>query len=391
MKGIREELAAVPAELRRALRIVPHGAEAMIEKEGRRLVNLATNNYLSLATHPEVIEAAVRALREDGAGAGSSRLILGTSPRVAALEDSLAGLKGTSRALIFPSGFAAALGAIPALVGKGDGIALEKGCHASLVTGARLSGASISVFRRGERSTLEKALERLRKRCRRILTVIDGIHSMDGDIAPLPEIIPLVARFESILLLDDAHATGVLGENGSGTLGHFRMSASENFIVQMGTLSKALGSQGGFIAASGPCIELMIQKSAAFIYTTGINPAAVGAAQGAIDVMKREPKRIARLARNAVMVRRAAGIEEIPSPIAPILTGTSERAMEASRELERAGAYAPAIRPPTVPRGTARLRLSLQADHRMHMEGAETTPELSFLTVLKEIAHRPRV
>lgn len=387
MKWMKDALAAIPPEMRRSLRITPRGAEPMIERDGRRLVNLASNNYLSLATHPEVIEAAIRAAREDGGGSGSSRLILGTSPRVVELEEALAALKGAPRALVTPSGFAAALAAIPLLAGKGDGIALEKGCHASLVAGARLSGASIAVFRRGDFPTLDRALARLRPRSRRLLVVIDGIHSMDGDIAPLPQILPAIERNEAMLLVDDAHATGVLGDDGSGTFRHFGLRPKD-YVVQMGTLSKALGSQGGFLAGSRAFVDLMVQSAPGFIYTTGINPAAVGAALGALAVMRREPARIARLARNALALREAADTEVLPSPIVPVILGEPEAALEASRALERVGAFAPAIRPPTVPRGTSRLRLSVQADHGMRLEGAETTPEQSYLAVLKELALR---
>lgn len=349
-----DELALIPQELRRRLVTRSCGADAAIDG----VINFTSNNYLSLARHPHVIERAKEALIEDGAGAGSSRLITGTSPRITILEEKLAEMKGASRALVTSSGYAAAQAAITTLVGRSDGIALERGAHASLVAGARLSRAKISVFRRSDPDTLEKALKRLGGRS---LVIVDGIHSMDGDIVHLPDLLPMIEHHHAMLLIDDAHATGVLG---GGTLAHFGISPTAN-MIQMGTLSKALGSQGGFIAASSSVIDLMIQRAAAFIYTTALNPAAVGAAIGAIEVISREPDRIMRLRENSRKLRRLLGVEASVSPIIPLIYGEPSEAIKAARDFETAGALALAIRPPTVPKGTSRLRLSVQADHQI--------------------------
>lgn len=335
---------------RRAIVECTRGSDPYID--GR--INFTSNNYLSLARHPHVIARAREALMEDGAGAGSSRLITGTFPRVARLEERIAAWKGTERALVTTSGFAAALSIIPTLVGRGDGIALERRAHASLVAGARLSGASISVWR--DAAGLERALRRIR-RCPRKLVILDGVHSMDGDIAPLPEILPIVDHRGAMTVIDDAHAGGVLGPGGAGTLAHFGIAARGD-IIQMGTLSKALGSQGGFIAASNSLIDEIIQRGAAFIYTTGIAPACVGAALGALEIIEREPERLERLRRNFEALGGT-------TPIIPVIVGASSRALECARELRAKNILVSAIRPPTVPRGTARIRLSIQADHEI--------------------------
>jgi 8-amino-7-oxononanoate synthase len=367
VKEIRDELDQVPPELRR--RMVPQirGGDPIIERDGRILINFTANNYLSLATHPEIIEAAARAAREDGAGAGSSRLITGTSPRLARLEEELARLKETERAIVTTSGFTAALAGITALVGQNDGVALERGAHASLVSGARLSGAALAVFRRDDPASLETALRRLRREARRVLVIIDGIHSMDGDIAPLPLMMRVIEAYEAILFVDDAHATGVIGQGGAGTLSHFGIKPAER-VIQMGTLSKALGSQGGFLAAAGSVIDAVIQRAGAFIYTTGLNPPAVGAALAAVELLEKDPPRLERLRANSLSLRQALGMDAAPSPILPLILRESAAAVEASREVESAGALALAIRPPTVPRDTARLRISVQADHDLKLE-----------------------
>lgn len=360
---MQEELAAIPEDLRRTLRSRARGAAPYVEEDGRRLVNFTSNNYLSLAHHPEVVEGAMAALREDGAGAGSARLITGTSPRVVVLEEELADWKGTSRALVTPTGFAAALAVLTALVGPEDGIALEKGAHACLVSGARLSGAKIAVWRRGDPGGLDYVLGRLRGRsCRRIFVVLDGVHSMDGDIADLPAILAVARAAGAMTVLDDAHATGVLGADGAGTLRHHGLAPAPD-IVQVGTLSKALASQGGFLAATSEVIDLVLQRGGAFIYTTAIAPACVGAALASVRLIRRDPARVTHLRDRSFALRDALGLAPVASPILPIILGNPERALACARELLAAGALAQAIRPPTVPAGTARLRLSVQADH----------------------------
>jgi 8-amino-7-oxononanoate synthase len=362
MTSLADELAAIPPGRRRVPRVMERGADPVIEIEGRRLVNLSSNNYLSLASDPRVIAAAEEALRADGAGAGASRLVSGTSPRLVALEKRLADLKAAPRALVTTSGFVAAQAAVAALAGRDDAVIVEKGAHASLVAAARLSGARLSVFRRRDPESLDRALGRDASRVRRRLVLLDGIHSMDGDIAPLPALLPIVEGRAAFLLIDDAHATGVLGPRGEGTLAHFGLAPTGR-IIQMGTLSKALGGQGGFIAADEEVIELIVQKAPAFIYTTGLNPAAVGAALGALAILEEEPERLTRLRRNIAVARAILKIAGDPTPIVPVVIGGDEAALAAAAEARAAGFFIPAIRPPTVPEGTARLRLSIQAGH----------------------------
>lgn len=388
MKWIREQLAQRSESAQRIITPVPQGAAAYIDEDGKRYINFTTNNYLSLAMHPEVCAEAKRAIDGDGAGAGSSRLISGTSPRTVELERELARFKGSKDALVFSSGYAAALAAITTLADRDDGIVLERHAHASLVAGTRQSRAQSVVWRRetGE-AGLEKAILHLRtkRNCRRVLVVADGIHSMDGDILRLPELLPVIQQQEAMLLIDDAHATGTIGKTGAGTMEYWNLEPGDT-IVQMGTLSKALGSQGGFIAASTEVIELIRQTAAPFIYTTGPAPAAIGAAAGALRILLREPERLDRLKKNSLILREAAGLDPCPSPIVPLVVGADERALEWKDRFKKNGALVAAIRPPTVPRNTARLRFSVQADHRILVEGADHSPQESYLVLIRECA-----
>lgn len=359
------------------------GAAPYLEIDGRRLINFTSNNYLSLANHAAVIEGAVSAARDDGAGAGASRLITGTSPRIVELEQELAEWKGTARALVTTSGYIAALTALTALLEREDGVAVEKGAHACLVSGARLSGARLAVFRRHDPGSLDAALQKLRQRgARRLLVVCDGVHSMDGDIVPLPLLLESARRHDAMLLVDDAHATGVLGPDGAGTLSHFGISPAPD-IIQMGTLSKALGSQGGYLAGSSELVDWLVQKSGPFIYTTGLAPVAVGASLAAIRVVRREPERLERLRANTLNLRSLLGLAESPSPILPMIVGEPAAALAAARTLEASGALALAIRPPTVPQGTARVRISVQADHELS-DLRSNAPE--WLTTLRSMS-----
>ncbi|RMH55668.1 MAG: 8-amino-7-oxononanoate synthase [Candidatus Hydrogenedentota bacterium] len=362
--GVAEELRALDPAYRREAETFPKGAAPILFHNGKRLLNLSANNYLSLATHPEVIEGAVAALRDHGTGAGSSRLVAGTSPAVTALEEELADFKQAPRALVTPTGYMAALAVLTALAGRNDGIVLEKSSHNCLVSGSRLSGARIAVFRRDRLASLESALRNLRDRhhVQRLLVVFDGIHSMDGDIAPLPEILSIARRFGALSIVDDAHATGVIGTEGRGTCEYFSL-LPEKDIVQMGTLSKALGSQGGFLAGSEAIIALTLQKAPSFVYTTGINPASVGAARAALKLLRKEPLRRKRLTEMTLSFREALHLDSIPSPIVPVVLGDPNLVMERKRFFLEKGVLVGGIRFPTVPRGTDRLRFSLQADH----------------------------
>lgn len=397
MNWIKAELEAIPGDLRRALSRYEHGADATLVIDGRTILNFTSNNYLSLASHPQVVEAGCRALWDFGAGAGSSRLITGTSPLVISLEEETAALKGASAALVTTSGFAAALASIPVLADSADGIAIDHGAHASLVTAARLSEARLAVFRRQKAASLETAVANLRRHgVRRVLIIVDGLHSMDGDIAPLDEIVPIAENFDAMLLVDDAHATGVLGPRGEGTLAHFAIPVADR-IIQIGNYAKAFGSQGGFVAASRSVIDLITQRSAAFIYTTGTAPVLAGIAREALRVLALEPVHLERLRENVIALRESIGGSAIvdTTPVIPIIVGSSEDTLALSRDLFSRGALVSAIRPPTVPRGTARLRISVQAGHRLSravgsgkilVERPDHSPEEGYLALLRRAA-----
>ncbi len=328
------------------------------------LVSFASNDYLGLARDPRTTAAAAAAARESGAGAGSSRLIAGTGEPVMHLENRLAAFKGYPAALVFPTGYHAALGAISALAGSGDEVYLDKLDHASLIDGARLSGAKVHTWPHRRVERLRRLLQRPAKGRR--LVVADGLFSMDGDMAPLPELGELAGRFGAALMVDEAHATGCLGPAGRGSA---EQLGCEHLVhVSMGTLSKALGSQGGFIAADATTVEFLINRARSFIYTTAPAPAILGAALAALEIVRAEPERRQRLAANAGRLRTALqssgfDIGASASHIVPVILGDNEAALSAAAFLAAQGFLAPAVRYPTVPRGEARLRLSVSNEH----------------------------
>lgn len=345
-----ELLAREAKSRRRALKIVPDGA-----------LDLASNDYLGLATHPEVIAAACDAARKFGAGARASRLVSGHFSLVEELENALARFKQTAAALVFSSGYAANLGVISALSSDDTALFCHKRNHASLLDACRLaqtSGASLRFFDSGEK--LAKLLENS-KSSRKII-VIDGVFSMDGDLCDLPAILHLAREFDALILLDDAHGTGTLGVFGRGTSEHFGLH--DERIVQIGTLSKALGSQGGFVAGPRVLIEWLVNAARSFIYSTGLNPAAVGAALKSLEIIEREPERVEKCRFNARFLAenlRNLGFdaEAQPSPILPVMFQNEKRALEMSARLGELGLWCPAIRPPTTK--TSRLRLTANA------------------------------
>jgi len=337
----------------------------MLEKSGKHYLHFSSNNYLGLADHPTLKSAASAAIQEWGIGGGASRLVSGNSRLYLELEAKIAQFKSTESALVFPSGYSANLGSIGALAKKNDLIFADRLCHASLIDGARLSGATLRIYRHKDTEQLGKLL-RQRKRAERALIITDGVFSMDGDLAPLPEILRLAEEFDALIYLDDAHATGVLGPNGRGTCDHFGTSSPR--IIQMGTLSKALGSLGGFIAADQSLIGYLINKAKPFIYTTALPPAILAAALAGFDLIERDPEIRKRLWHLTTYVRIQAnriGFNTCGSetPIIPLLIGRTETALIFSQRLADEGIYIPAIRPPTVPDGMSRLRISLMATH----------------------------
>jgi 8-amino-7-oxononanoate synthase len=341
---LRDALAAKEkAGLRRTLRAIPAG-----------VLDLASNDYLGLARHPEVIEGAIAALREWGAGARASRLVSGNTPLHEQLESELAAWKGSEAALLFPSGYHANLSVISALARRGDLIFCDKRNHASLVDACRLASANGVLVRRY--ASLEQLHALAQKQAGpRCLVVSDTIFSMDGDRADIENLSRLADESGAVLILDDAHGTGVL-EN----------TELQPSTILIGTLSKALGAQGGFVCASQTVIDWLINAARPFIYTTGLSPANCGAALAALQIVQREPQRRARL--RDVTEKLARGLQEIgfdarlqPSPIIPVMIGEAGRATALSEALLQHGVWCPAIRPPTVPKGQSRLRVSASA------------------------------
>ena len=364
---LQEELNQLEREgLLRSCRRVEAVEGGRILVEGRWRIHLASNNYLGLATHPRVVEAAREALERFGAGAGSARLIGGTFPPHEALEEELARFKQAEAAILFPAGYMANLGIVAALMGPEDLILGDRLNHASLIDAARLSGAAFRIYPHKEVERLEEVLRLRRNRYRHVLVVTEGLFSMDGDIPPLREIAEVARRYEAWLLVDDAHATGVLGPTGRGSLEQFGLPAGD--ILQMGTLSKALGSAGGFLAGPRVVIETLLNRARPFLYTTALPPSCAAAAHAALRVLQEEPVWRRRLWENSR--RWIAGLKEAEvellseeSPIVPVRAGSNHDAMNGARALFEAGLFAPAIRPPTVPEGTARIRTSVTALH----------------------------
>jgi 8-amino-7-oxononanoate synthase len=324
----------------------------LVRRDGRALVSFCCNDYLNLTHHPAVKRAAAEAVAQFGAGAGASRLVTGNHPLYRALEDRLARLKGTERAIAFGSGYLANLAIVPALAGPGDLVLVDALAHACLLAGARLSGAERVVFRHNDVGHLDELLDRLRPRHRHCLILTDTVFSMDGDRAPIAAISALARPHDAWLLADDAHGIGVLPPPGPALVP-----------LQMGTLSKALGSYGGYLCASAAVVELLHSRGRPFVYTTGLPPASVAAALAALDIIEADPGWAASPLAKARGFAALLGLPEPASQIVPIVIGDSRAAMAASRALEEAGFLVTAIRPPTVAEGTARLRMTFTAGH----------------------------
>jgi 8-amino-7-oxononanoate synthase len=342
----------------------PQGPRMRVD--GRPVLLFAGSNYLDLAGHPELVEAAARAAREWGCAAGGSRLISGNLRLHEELEEELAKLLGTPTALAFASGYMANVGVIPALVGRGDVVVSDALAHASIVDGCRLSRAEVRVFPHGDLDALEALLRELAAPGRRVLVAVDGIYSMDGDLAPLAELVPLAKRWGALLLLDDAHATGTLGRGGRGTPEH--CGVTDGIDVWLGTLGKSLGSFGAFVAGSPELRELLVNTARSFIFSCALAPPQVAAARAALRLVRDEPWRRLRLQQNAARLREhlaARGISTAPSAthIVPVVIGDNATTMTVCEQLLDRGFYAQGIRHPSVPRDTARLRLTPMASH----------------------------
>jgi len=348
------ELAA--RDLRRAL-VETRREGIWTVRDGRRLLSFSCNDYLGLSQHPRLKQAAVAAIEHYGAGAGASRLVTGNHPLYAELEAHLARLKGTEAACVFGSGYLANAGIVPSLAGPADLVLLDELSHACLWAGAQLARGRVMSFRHNDVGHAEDLLATGRGRGRALI-LTDGVFSMDGDLAPLPALAELARRYDAWLMLDDAHGLGVLGQ-GRGSVA----AAGAAVPLQMGTLSKALGSYGGYLCASRPVIELMATRARTLIYSTGLPPACVAAAIAALDIIAAEPQRVARPLALARQFTKRAGLPEATSAIVPVRLGQAKAALAASHFLAEQGFLVVAIRPPTVPAGTARLRLAFTADH----------------------------
>jgi len=365
--------------LRRRLRVSGLPTGPLVRFSDRTLHNFASNDYLGLAAHPQVVAAALEATREFGAGAGASRLVTGTQTPHHDLEEKLASFKNTAAALGFANGYAASTGALQALATKDDVVLLDKLSHACLVDGARLSGATLRPFHHNDTNHLEHHLRWAREKHpqARIFIVTESVFSMDGDLAPLRDIVELKDKYGAILLLDEAHATGVLGRGGRGLAD--QLGLSHRVEVQMGTLGKALGSSGGYIAGSRALIDFLINRARSFIFSTAAPASTAAAASAALDISNgpEGDKRRTKLRELAVLFD--------PSPAAaihPVILGEEQTALAASEQLAQLGFHVPAIRPPTVPKGTSRLRVSLSAAHN-----AEIVRTLA--AALRAVAHEP--
>jgi 8-amino-7-oxononanoate synthase len=336
--------------LRRSLTVTERTTGVDVLRAGRRLVSFSCNDYLGLAQHPSVKAAAVEAVHQYGAGAAASRLVTGDHPLLGRLEVELARCKGKPAAIVFGSGYLANLGIPGALVGEGDLILIDELAHASMRAGARLSEARVLTFRHNDTSHLAHLLSEMRGGAGNVLIMTERIFSMDGDRAPICEMARLSAEADAWLMADDAHGFGVVEHDGEVPL-------------DIGTLSKSLGSYGGYLCGSAPVVTLLQNRARSFVYSTGLPPASAAAALAALEVIEAEPER---RARPLMLARRFAKAMRLPQPqsaIVPMIVGTAERALALSAALERAGFLIVAIRPPTVPAGTSRLRFTFSAAH----------------------------
>ncbi|MFZ0110888.1 MAG: 8-amino-7-oxononanoate synthase [Pseudolabrys sp.] len=331
-----------------------------IERNGRKLLSFSCNDYLNLTQHPAVKQAAISAIEEYGAGSGASRLVTGNHPLYAKLESRLARFKRAEAACVFGSGYLANAGIIPVLVGRNGLVVVDELSHACIYAGTHLSRGTVITFRHNDVTHARELLATHRGSYNHAMIVTDGVFSMDGDLAPLPELVALAENYDTWVMSDDAHGLGVVGGGrGSSFVGNSDIPVP----LQMGTLSKAIGSYGGYLCASAPVIELMRNRARTLIYSTGLPPACVGAAIAALDLIEREPSYAAEPVRKAKAFTQRAGLPDAQSPIVPIVIGDEEIALRKSRLLEDEGFLAVAIRPPTVKPGTARLRLTFTAQH----------------------------
>ncbi len=383
---VNRELAGLhETGLHRRLRTFQGPPAPRIQLDDREVLLMCSNGYLGLAAHPRVIQAAQQAAADWGTSSAASRLISGNTPLHRNLEKELARLKGTEDAVLFATGYQANLGTIPALVGPGDIVLSDQLNHASLIDGCRLARTRTHPYPHNDTTTAAALLAEHRTRARRALILTDGVFSMDGDQAPLATLADHAQNHDTMLMVDDAHGTGVLGPGGAGTATH--QGVADRIDLHMGTLSKALGAEGGFIAGSTPLCDYLRNRSRAFVYSTAPAPPTVAAAHAALQVLQSEPHRIHDLHDRANQMRRGlqdAGlaVPDGETPIIPIHAGKAHDAMAWMQALEKRGVFVAAIRPPTVPPDTSRLRVTVMATHtRADIEEA--------ITAIQDTAPRP--
>jgi len=367
--------------LERAARPYPE-AGGKIKIDGKEVLNFSSNDYLDLAHHRHVMDCAREALDQYGIGATASRLVTGTLPIHQELEARLAKKKGYETALVFGSGYLANAGTIPVLTGKSDLIFADKLVHASMIDACRLSGAKLVRFAHNDVQALENRLEQFPNTGNRRLIITESVFSMDGDIAPLTDIAALAEKHNAMLMVDEAHSTGTFGPHGAGLVRELGLEKSVT--VSMGTMSKAMAGYGGFVACSTNLRKLLVQSARAFIYTTAPPPATIGAALGILDVLESSPRLGNILQANAAHFRsllHTAGLNTLQSQsqIIPIVIGNNEKAIAISQKLQTQGIIATAIRPPTVPAGTARLRISITLAH--HVDDLERAAQTIIETI----------
>jgi glycine C-acetyltransferase len=348
------------------LRVLQSASAAESRFDGKQVINLASNNYLGLTTHPKLREAAIEATRKYGVGSGAVRTISGTMSLHLELEERIAAFKNVEACVVFQSGFAANAGTVSALLGPEDHIVSDELNHASIIDGCRLSRAKIHVFPHKNAAAADRILADLADAPGRKLLISDGVFSMDGDIGPLPALVEAAEKHGAIMMVDDAHSSGVLGRNGRGTIDHFHLDGRVH--VQVGTLSKAIGVLGGYVCGSRDLIEFLYHRARPFLFSTSHPPAVAAACLAAFDVLEQEPERIERLWENTRYFKQGlvsagfdTGISE--TPITPVMAGEARVAHELSRGLFEEGVLATGIGFPTVPKGKARVRTIVAATH----------------------------
>jgi glycine C-acetyltransferase len=369
LTDVLDELKAKGTHFR--LRVLDDQQAPVCHYDGKEVINLASNNYLGLANHPKLIEASLKATRELGVGSGAVRTIAGTMRIHMELEEKIARFKNVEACVVFQSGFAANAGTVSAILGKEDFILSDELNHASIIDGARLSRAKIKVFRHKDADHCEALLKEVQNEPGHKLVITDGVFSMDGDIGPVDKLAALAEKYGAIMMVDDAHASGVLGRNGRGSIDHFGMHGRVD--VQVGTLSKAIGALGGYVCGSKDLIDYLYHRARPFLFSTKHPPSVAATCIAAFDILENEPERIDRLWKNTKYFQgelKRAGFNiggvntpATETPITPVIIGEGRAAMEYSRALFEEGVMGTGIAFPTVPEGKARIRLILTSEH----------------------------